>query len=291
VSPKAAIRRACARTALGTVLAFLVGSTGAYAADEGPPMGVWTLLEPGLEFGVFAAPAAPATPDGNIRVLRIDLRRFRLRLLNASAPGQDGALTPKQWCERNGLLAAINASMYQTDYRTSVSLMRTSGHVNNPRLTRDKAVLAFDRRDDGVPPAQIIDREYQNFDTLSARYDTLVQSIRMVSLAGTNVWQPQTQMASTAAIGVDRQGRILFIHVGAPRPTHDLINALLTLPLELRSAMYVEGGPEAQLYVRAGGHELELAGRYDGGVIVHTDPRPWPVPNVVGVARIPQAAD
>jgi hypothetical protein len=48
--------------------------------------------------------------------------------------------------------------------------------------------------------------------------------------------------------------------------------------------MYVEGGPEAQLYVKAGGREEELFGIFETGFLNSND-RPWPVPNVVGIAR------
>jgi hypothetical protein len=53
--------------------------------------------------------------------------------------------------------------------------------------------------------------------------------------------------------------------------------------------MYVEGGPEAQLFVAkggSGGRDLELVGSrgtslFDGGDNVQA----WPVPNVLGVVR------
>jgi hypothetical protein len=174
--------------------------------------------------------------------------------------------------------------MYQADLRRSVSLMRTPGHVNNPRLSKDKAVLAFDRTTGDLPVAQIIDRECQDFDSLSRGYGTLVQSIRMVSCTGRNVWAQQPQTWSTAAIGFDRSGRVLFIHARAPRTTHDLIEILLGLPIDLKNAMYVEGGPEAQLVVRGGGQEHEftglLSGSSGGGASLA-----WPIPNVVGVVR------
>lgn len=247
----------------------------------------WEVLEPGLELGTFEPPRPAAAPDPAIRVLRIDPERFALRLLNASAPGHE-PLTPREWCRRHGLVAVTNAGMYQTDRRSSVGLMRTRGHVNNPRLSRDKAVLAFDRRDPGVPPVQIIDRQFQDFDALSRRYETLVQSIRMVSLAGRNVWAPQPRGWSTAAVGIDADGRVLFIHARAPYRTHDLANALLGLPLRLRNAMYLEGGPEAQLFVRSGTREVELGGRFDAG-FVSGDAGPLPLPNVLGVVRRPEA--
>jgi phosphodiester glycosidase len=198
--------------------------------------------------------------------------------MNASGPGQGRPLSAREWCARGGLVAAINASMYQTDHRTSVSLMKTATHVNNPRLSKDRTVLAFDRLDASVPPVALIDLDCDDFGGLRGKYGTLVQSIRMISCRGANVWTQRPQHWSTAAIGRDAQGRVLFIHVRSPYSTHDLIDILVELPLGIERAMYVEGGPEAQLYVNSGGREREWV----GGVENH---RAWPVPNVIGIAR------
>jgi hypothetical protein len=254
--------------------------------EAGRAEGPWRLLEPGLDLGTFVAPIAPAAGDSVIRVLRIDPRRFELRLLNATAPDQGRSLTAREWCRRGGLVAAINASMYQDDLETSVSLMRTRTHTNNSRLSKDRAILAFDRLDGGVPEVQIIDRECQDFEALRERYGTLVQSIRMVSCHGENVWRPQPRHWSTAAIAVDRAGRVLFIHVRSRYSVHDLIDILLGLPLEIKSAMYVEGGSEAQLYLQSGDQELELVGSHAPGAEGETGTlSAHPLPNVVGIAR------
>lgn len=251
---------------------------GAPAATDG-----WTDLHPGLEMGDFASDRAQGG-DRRIRILRIDPKRWRLRLLNASSPSEGRPLTAREWAARHHLAAAINASMYQTDMRSSVSLMRTPGHVNNPRLSKDRAVLAFDPLDATVPSAQIIDRECQDFDALGRAYGSLVQSIRMISCRGANVWTQQPRAFSTAAIGADAAGRILFIHARAPHTTHDLIDVLLRLPIGIKGAMYAEGGREAQLFVRAGGREMEFLGETGGaGQGAHLA---WPIPNVVGIEAI-----
>jgi hypothetical protein len=271
-----------------SVLAFVPGLPDGAPAKDAEGNGPWSLLEPGLELGVFRAPRASPHGDSLVRVLRVDPERYELRLMNASAPGHGRALTAREWCRRNGMVAAINASMYQADMRKSVSLMRTRAHVNNPHLTKDRAVLAFDRLDAGLPPVQIIDRECQDFDALRGGYGTLVQSIRMVSCSGKNVWSPQPRAWSTAAIGMDRRGRVLFLHSRSPYSTHDFINILLDLPIDLKNALYAEGGPEAQLYVRGGGQEFEFIGSYETGFREADDNRrARPVPNVVGVAPLP----
>jgi len=250
------------------------------------PDSAWRRLEAGLELGEFAAPLRSDRGDSIIRALRIEPSRFELRLLNASAETRGRSLTARQWCARAGLVAAINASMFQADHRTSVSLMRTSTHTNNRRLSKDRAVLAFEPRRAGVPAAMIIDRECDDFEALQGQYGTLVQSIRMISCKGENVWSRQERRWSTAAIGFDAQGRILFLHVRSPYSTHDLIDGLLALPLGLARAMYVEGGPEAQLYVTSGGEEHEWVGGYEARLNEKDDNQvAWPIPNVVAIAR------
>ncbi len=243
----------------------------------------WQQIEPGLEFGMFLSPQISKSGDSLVRVLRIDPRYFELRLLNASASEQNRLRTAKEWCQEYDLVSAINASMYQKDYRSSVSLMRTKEHVNNPRLSKDKTILAFDRTSSDVPLVKIIDRQCENFDHWEKKYSSLVQSIRMISCKGKNVWRQQSQKWSTALIAIDHAGKVLFIHVRSPYSTHDLINILLKLPLHILSALYTEGGREAQLYLRSGDHEYEFIGIRSTGFNAYNSARP--IPNVIGVVK------
>jgi hypothetical protein len=246
----------------------------------------WQQLDKGLELGIFLAPQAAAGGDSLVRVLRIDPQYFKLQLLNASRVKDGLPLTPKQWCQQNGLAAAINPSMYQTDYKTSVALMRTKNHTNNPRLSKDMTILAFDRQDASVPRVKIIDRQCEDFQTWKQKYGTLVQSIRMISCTGKNVWKPQARRWSTSAIGIDEQNRVLFIHVRALYSTYDLINILKKLPLNISRAMYTEGGPQAQLYINSGNQELEFTGSYEtNSNEANEDSIAWPLPNVIGISK------
>lgn len=246
----------------------------------------WQVLEPGLELGEFRSPQKSDSGDSIIRVLRIDPERFSLRLMNASATPDGKLLTAREWVTQRNLVAAINASMYQTDYRTSVSLMKTKTHTNNPWLSKDRSILAFNPLIADLPGVQIIDRECDDFPSLREKYGTLVQSIRMISCRGKNVWTQQPKKWSTAAIGTDEAGKVLFVHVRSPYSTHDLINILLALPLGIRRAMYTEGGLEAQLSIRAGEKVFDFVGSQETGYReVGDTTRARPIPNVIGVVR------
>jgi hypothetical protein len=253
-----------------------------------PADSVFRELEPGLELADLPMPGPGVNADSRLFALRIDPERFDLRLLNASGPEPRPAQSAREWCATDGLVAAINASMYQTDQRTSVSLMQSGEHVNNGRLSRDRAVLAFDRADTTVPRVDIIDLTCQDFAALRPRYRSLVQSIRMVSCTGENTWKPQERRSSIAAIAVDTAGRVLFLHCRTAYSTHDFIAGILALPLGIAKAMYAEGGGESQLYVRTGDFELERTGRIEGGTLIEIqDSAAWSIPNVIGIVRRP----
>ena len=247
--------------------------------------GGWQKLADGLELGIFDSPQPAEIGDSKIRILRIDPARYELKLLNTSVSKKGRPLSARQWCRQNGLVAAINASMYQTDHKTCVSLMRTRSHVNNPRLSKDKTILAFDRLASNVPKVRIIDRQCEEFNSWKSKYGTLVQSIRMISCKGENVWSQQPRKWSTAAIGIDHDNRVLFIHVGSLYSTHDLINILKILPLDIARAMYAEGGPQAQLYINIGDHEHEFVGGYNKDLSENMNALfSRPIPNVIGIS-------
>jgi hypothetical protein len=106
----------------------------------------------------------------------------------------------------------------------------------------------------------------------------------MVSCKHKNTWTPQSKRWSAAAVGEDAQGRLLLIHVRTAYTMHELIDALLAAPIGLARLMYVEGGPEAQLFVKAGAVERELVGSYETGFHPADDiETAWPIPNALVV--------
>jgi len=279
---------AARKHAIGLFLffAFAVGSPAMSFADSKNSAG-WKSLEPGLDLGIFVAPKRSAFGDSLIRILRADTRFFALKLLNSSAGKNKKRYSVKKWANQNSLVAAINASMYQKNQVSSVSYMKTGEHVNNTWVSKDKTVLAFDPTEKNIPALKIIDRECEDFSVLRKQYATLIQSIRMISCKGENVWVPSNKMWSTAAVGIDDDGRVLFIHVRSPYPTHELVKMLLQLPLGLKRAMYVEGGADAQLYINTGKEEHEYIGSYSTGSREHDENTfSRPIPNVLGLLRL-----
>ncbi len=253
------------------VAALLYWGLGAQAqAGQAPKDPTpWRTLEPGLELAAFDSPIKASIGDSRVHALRIDPARYSLRLFDASAPDHGAKRTAKGWADAKGLVAAINAGMYLTDRRTSVGMFRTGGHVNNDRLHKTyNAVLAFDPNAPGpdVPAVRIIDLACDEPGAAEqvAAYASAVQNMRLVGCQGENLWPKNSQKKhSSAVVATDSAGRILFLFIRSPYVVHELIEILKTLPIDMQRAFYVEGGPPAQLFVGAGGEELELVGSYE----------------------------
>ncbi len=284
---------ACALCALAVVLVSSKPPEEPPAAPpESPtPDSPWRVLEPGLDLGVFASPVRSRTGDSQVHVLRVDPARFDLvlRMSGETGAGSEANRTARAWADDTGLVASINASMFQTDYVTSTELMVTADHVNNGHVSSGRTVIAFDRAPAApadAPPYRIIDRDCEDLDAIRPHYRTLIQSIRMVSCQGTNVWSDSKRVWSHAVIGIDTAGRPLLIHARSPWSTHDFIDILRELPIDLDRLQYAEGGPEAQLFVRSGDVEIERVGSFETGFFESDDNAvAWPVPNVIGVVR------
>ncbi len=253
------------------------------AMSENSP---WKKVENGLFLGQFDPLYETPVKDSKIIVLKIHPRYYSFKLLCASELGKV-RLTPKDWCKKYNLVAAINAGMYQKDGLTNVGYMKNYSHLNNSWLNSTyKAVLAFNRLEVSVPEIQIIDLKCQDFEMLRPKYQTFVQSIRMISCYQENVWSKQDRRWSLAVLGVDKEGNVLFILSEAPYSGYDFNNVLLSLPLSIFNAAYLEGGPEASLYFSATGIELEKTGIYGTGLngsVVRSGA--YPIPNVLGITK------
>jgi hypothetical protein len=62
-------------------------------------------------------------------------------------------------------------------------------------------------------------------------------------------------------------------------------NKLIAAPaLDLAGAIYVEGGPEASLYVKTAEEEVREVGSFETGFFDDSNRSFWPIPNILGFA-------
>ncbi len=243
---------------------------------------VWRELEPGFSLASFTVESAHFYP-AEIVALRLDPEAVEFVLLNSSRTGKAASLTA--WADQEDLVAAINASMYLPDNRTSTGYMRSGDHENNSRIVANfGAFFVAGPRDPSLPGAALLDRAKDPWEARLPQYDIVVQNYRLIDADGRMLWTPGGPSSAAAAVGQDKQGRILFIHSREPMTGADFGALLLTLPLDLRMAMYVEGGSQAGLLVRAGEVNEVWMGRRVADLWTSGN-KNAPLPNVLGVKR------
>ena len=195
------------------------------------------------------------------------------------------ALTLGQWADSHDLVAAINASMYLPDGVTSTGYMRQDDYINNKRLVRRfGAFFVAGPRQEGLPRADILTREDPQWQELLEQYRLVIQNYRMINDERRILWSPGGPLYAISAVAEDGAGKILFLHCREPLEAYSFAHALLHLPLDVRTVMYVEGGMQAGLVIRSPGLHQELRGRHLADFWVTGNVRAQ-LPNVLGIRR------
>ena len=254
-------------SASATAPAALATGTPPALADSGPP-----------------APGLTVESAGTITLVRIDPARYTLRLQNARKDGHPRRAP--EWAKEFGLVAVVNASMYQPS-GDSVGLMVNGAHVNQAHdLPKMGGYFAFAPTRAGLPPVAAFGRDCAGFDLarIRADYGVVFQNYRLLDCEGRPLAWKEARSFSAAAIGLDKDGMVVFAHSRAPYVMTDFARLVAAPELRIAQMFYVEGGPEASLYVQSGGANVRAIGDYETGFFRQPNEEFWELPNVVGVA-------
>ncbi|MCR4666597.1 MAG: hypothetical protein K5657_04800 [Desulfovibrio sp.] len=220
---------------------------------------VRTVLDEGLTLQEFPFMGR----EKGLIIVRIDPSLYHFELVQARF--EDKQLrTVKEWAGIKGLDAAINASMFQKDGLTSTGYMRGEKKINNPKMHRRFGAFfvaqprkSRENENRALPYADILERDTPKLNDLLGRYGIVIQNFRLISAERKNCWSPAGPRFTVACVGKDGTGAILFIFGTLPSTPYEVAETLLRLPLDIRTTMYVEGGLEAELFVKAGGEASE----------------------------------
>ncbi|NPU84085.1 MAG: hypothetical protein HPY65_06310 [Syntrophaceae bacterium] len=175
--------------------------------------------------------------------------------------------------------------MFLKDYRTNVGYLRNKAHIQNRRWNRKyNTALAFGPRKNGIPKAILVDLDTPDSMKRLADYDAVVQNLRLIKGNGVSVWSREDRKWSESAVGMDKDGRILFLFCRSPLTMRNFNETVKSLDLGVIRMMHMEGGPLASLSIRTRDLVINLAGSYETDL--RQDDRnmhQWPIPNAIGV--------
>ncbi|MBE0677230.1 MAG: phosphodiester glycosidase family protein [Bacteroidales bacterium] len=239
--------------------------------------GNWKELAPGLEYRVLSVTLPKYDYPIVINAVRLDPQKWELVFRGISREKDGEMKTTREWCSNYNLTAAINAGMYNDDYRTHTGYLRDGDHVNSRSGNSYKSLFAFNPEPGHkVPPARIFDLDQPGvkIDSVLKDYSTVIQNLRLIKRPGVNVWNQRKELWSEAALAEDKQGRIIFLFSETPVSMYDFNQILLKSDLEIVAAQHLDGNAPAQFYLKTGTTEIILSG--DPGFEV-------PIPSIIGV--------
>ncbi len=261
----------------------LLAAVGTLVGALAPPWGALQAQRPGIVVDRVRASVAPTVDVGDrrITIVRVDLDRYRLRILTAERHG--GRRAVPDWVRDHDLAGAINAGMFLPSGRSVGFMMQDGDVVSNRRVSKYRGVVGFDPRRSGLDPLALGGRGCgPGIDGMARRYRNVLQAYRVLDCRGRAVQWPTRKRYSAAAFGVDADGRAVFVHSRTPYRMTVFSRMLAEPSLRLRGLIYMEGGPEASLVVDAEGHSVRALGSYEDGFNPNDDNDEfWEVPNVI----------
>ena len=150
------------------------------------------------------------------------------------------------------------------------------------------AFLAWGPLDASLPRVTMFGRGCSGFDLEKIRksYRVIVQNYRMLDCQGQGIAWKDPKAYSVAAVGVDRNGWMVFIHSRTPYRMSEFNKMIADPELGLVGVMYVEGGPEASLHVETDAGTVSEIGSWETGFYGASNNRFWHIPNVIGFEPI-----
>jgi hypothetical protein len=249
----------------------------------------WKQIETGLQYAEVNGPKVSKFSDSKVTIIKISPISFNFELILATE-SDSNLRTIKDWCVLKNLTGGINSGMYLLkDHVSGSGLTQNFGHFNNPTVKESfNAMAVFNPKDKSLPSFQIVDMANQDWKSVLQNYNSCFQSIRMIDNTGTPVyWKHKPVLyCSMSVLAVDKSGNVLFIFARSPYSSNEMINFMLNSDLNVKTAMYLEGGPEASIYLKNNDTEILKFGSYVSNACANDNNKELrKMPNVLGFRK------
>lgn len=269
------------------LILLLVSGTKVYAQDKWIKDIPWINLADGLQYVELDAPQKSVVNDSKLTILKIDERKFTFEFLTASEHGKK-LRTADEWAREFDKTIIINAGMYSYNrLHSNKGYMKNYNHLNNPvKSDYYNGILAMHPKDRKKPSFEIIDITYQDWNKIKTQYHSLCQGMRMIGQKGEGMEfaKRPDQSCSMIVTATDDSGNLYIVFTRSPYTHRAMIGFLQGLPFNVSTTVYLEGGPEASLYINTGDTTIAKFGSYVSNTCDNDDnDHFWKIPNVIAL--------
>jgi len=249
----------------------------------------WKALSDGLFYAELDAPEKSVVNDSKLTILKIDKQKFEFEFLTASEHGRRLRTAP-DWAKEFHQEIIINAGMYSYNKtHSNKGYMKNYNHFNNPEKSGYyNAMLAMHPKDKKKAPFDIIDITCEDWEKVQNEYHSFCQGMRMISCEGEGMAfaKRPDQSCSMVLTATDEAKNLYIVFTRSPYTHRTMISYLQGLPLNIRTTVYLEGGPEASLYINTGDTVIAKYGSYVSNTCNNdNNDHFWAIPNVIALKR------
>jgi len=240
----------------------------------------------GLQYVELDAPDKSVVNDSKLSILKIDVNKFDFEFLTASE--HKGARTAPEWASEFDKNVIINAGMYKYNKtQSNKGYMKNYNHLNNPvKNASYNAILAMHPKDPKKLPFAIHDITIEPWEKIKTQYHSLCQGMRMISGNGEAMQfsKRPDQSCSMIVAATDSIGNLYVVFTRSPYTHRAMIGYLQGLPFNVRTTVYLEGGPETSFYVNTGDTVIAKFGSYVSNTCDNDDNDHFrKMPNVIAI--------
>lgn len=232
------------------VATLIAGTADAPELSLSPPQ--WQELAPGIQQARVEAERYCLAGSNEVLLLRLDPARCRLAPFHESEFPDAGPATLTTWSERLESSLVVNAGLYDPQRVHLGRLQRDGTDLGGVQHTVWKGYLAVapvaaEGDTVGLPRACLLEEEDPRTAALLPRYQTVVQTMVLFDRDGTLRVRESDKIARRVILAEDGRGRLFLVVTQGLYRLADMARLLHNANLDLRLALVLDGGSEAQV--------------------------------------------
>jgi hypothetical protein len=244
----------------------------------------WEMPLAGLEVARIPYAFDIICGDSTIGLIRIHRDSARLHLFSTSILGGQ-SMSADEWARKMDVQIVFNAGMYIPGTMLSKGQMKAGNQWNQKEslssfggifLLEGAAGKSFDLKD----------KFCSDDKASSGNYPSFFECMRLLDCRGAALsWKKKKQQCSMLVAAEDTTGNLILAFCRSPMTQSAMADFLSGLPIGLRTALYLEGGPETSIYFNFPGIEpAKWLGTFVSDTWEKTDNQVFrKLPNVIGI--------
>ncbi len=243
----------------------------------------WNILRKGLEMANVPYPFEILCGDSMVSLFRISKGAAKLRLACAATKWKAG-MKAEEWAEKEGFDLVFNAGMYIPGSFKAKAYMKSGAHLNQAASEPNFGGL-FLLDGIGSQAFCLLNKSEEGNGKIRGDYLSAFECMRLLDGRGNPLsWHKKKQRCSMLAAAQDLEGNLVLAFCRSPMYQSQMAEFLASLSLKLKSAFYLEGGPETSIFIRLESGNIRLMGSYVSQTWERCDNLDFrKLPNVVGL--------